>query len=170
MIQNNKKVIGNEEDASDVLGIKAADSDAEKGELDIAAYGDVARQIHQRFPQLSHIAITLRESISADANNWGAMLHDCKAGADFLAPLNKDGEYSPYPIHDIVDRVGGGDSFAAGLLFALNTDGLSSPETAIKFAVASSCLKHSIPGDFNYVTRDEVEALMKGNTSGRVRR
>jgi 2-dehydro-3-deoxygluconokinase len=116
------------------------------------------------------VAITLRESISANHNNWGAMLYDAVSDQAHLAPLGENGEYQPYEIRDIVDRVGAGDSFAAGLLSALHTPDLASPERAIAFAVAASCLKHSILGDFNYVTRDEVLALMSGNASGRVQR
>jgi len=116
------------------------------------------------------VAITLRESISADHNNWGAMLFDAKLGKSFFAPLSQDGQYEPFEIRDIIDRVGGGDSFAAGLLYALNSRDLGDPQSAISFAVAASCLKHSVQGDFNHVTKDEVLALMGGNASGRVQR
>ncbi len=95
------------------------------------------------------------------------MLYDTSLDQFFLAPL-KDNEYSPYEIKNIIDRVGGGDCFSAGLIFALNSPELSSPEDAIRFAVASSCLCHSTNGDVNYVSRPEVEALMRGSTSGRV--
>src|SRR5207248_5914373 len=88
----------------------------------------------------------------------------------YFAPLNARGEYEPYEIRDIVDRVGSGDSFAAGLLYALMSREHCQPETAIAFAVAASCLKHSVQGDFNYVSLDEVVALMSGNASGRVQR
>lgn len=160
-------VIANEEDAADVLGIHAGDSDIEGGRLDVERYPAVAREIARRFPNVSKIAITLRESISASHNNWGAMLHDVATGSSHFAPL-ADGVYRPYEIRDIVDRVGGGDSFAAGLIFALNTPELSAPADAIRFAVAASCLAHSIEGDFNFSTRAEVETLMAGNASGRV--
>ncbi|OGV66940.1 MAG: carbohydrate kinase [Lentisphaerae bacterium RIFOXYB12_FULL_65_16] len=163
-------VIANEEDAEQILGIKAAGTDVEAGQLNVAAYEDVARQIVKQFPNVNRVAITLRESISASHNNWGGMLYDVAAGKAFLAPLNRDGKYAPYEIRNIVDRVGGGDSFAGGLIFGLMTDGLSDPATAIRFAVAASCLKHSIPGDFNFVSRKEVEALMGGSASGRVNR
>lgn len=163
-------VIGNEEDAADVLGIHASGTDVEQGQIHAAAYESVARDIVTRFPQLSHVAITLRQSISADHNNWGAMLLDVTADQAFLAPLDSAGRYQPYEIRDIVDRVGGGDSFAAGLLYALNSDEYREPDRAIAFAVAASCLKHSIHGDFNYVTEAEVAALMGGNASGRVQR
>lgn len=160
-------VIANEEDASDVLGIEAEGSDVHGGKLDTKRYAQVAAEVVQQFPNVSKVAITLRESISASHNNWGAMLYDSKNHQVFYAPL-KDGDYQPYEIRDIVDRVGGGDSFAAGLIFALNTPELFQPETAIRFAVAASCLAHSIEGDFNFSTRAEVEKLMGGNASGRV--
>jgi 2-dehydro-3-deoxygluconokinase len=98
------------------------------------------------------------------------MLYDAASKQASFAPLAADGSYSPYEIRNIVDRVGGGDSFAAGLIFALTTDGLSDPATAIRYAVAASCLKHSIMGDINYATRSEVEGLMGGAASGRVNR
>jgi len=163
-------VIANEEDAADVLDIHAAGTDISAGRIDAAAYTDVARQITQRFKSVQRVAITLRESVSADHNNWGALLYDAKDDRPYLAPLDAKGEYIPYEIRDIVDRVGAGDSFGAGLLAALNTPDLSAPDRAIAFAVAASCLKHSIHGDFSYVTRDEVLALMQGNATGRVQR
>lgn len=163
-------VIANEEDAAMVLDIHADETDVESGQINAAAYEHVAREVINRFPNVSRVAITLRESISADHNNWGAMLFDKNEDRAFLAPLNSDGEYCPYEIRDIIDRVGAGDSFAAGLLHALNTDEFGHPEKAIQFAVAASCLKHSVKGDFNYVTHDEVAALAAGNASGRVQR
>lgn len=163
-------VIANEEDAEKVLGIKAADTDVETGDLNIRAYEGVARQIVAQFPNVSSVAITLRESYSASHNNWGAMLYDARSDTACYAPLAPDGKYTPYEIRNIVDRVGGGDSFAAGLIFAMLTEELSKPQTVIAFATAASCLKHSIPGDINYATRAEVEALMKGAASGRVNR
>ena len=158
-------VIANEEDASDVLSIHG--SDVNSGKLDINRYPEVAKKIAAQFPKVEKVAITLRESISATHNNWGAMLYDVKSAKSSFAPLN-NGNYEPYQIRDIVDRVGGGDSFAAGLIFALNDDKLSSPDKAIAYAVAASCLAHSIKGDVNYVTRKEVENLMGGSASGRV--
>ncbi len=160
-------VIANEEDAADVLGIHAADTDVESGKLEISAFPDVARQIAAQFPNVKQVAITLRESISASHNNWGAMLYDVASGKAAFAP-ERDGNYQPYEIRNIVDRVGGGDSFGAGLIFALNTPELSDPATAISFAVAASCLCHSVVGDINYHSRAEVESLMKGSGSGRV--
>ena len=140
------------------------------GALDVAAYETVARSIVEQFPNVGRVAITLRESISASHNNWGAMLYDSKLDRAWFAPLAADGSYRPYEIRNIVDRVGAGDSFSGGLIFALNTNELAEPETALRYAVAASCLKHSIQGDFNYATRAEIEALMRGSGSGRVQR
>jgi len=161
-------VVANEEDCHDVLGIQAGDTDVHSGELDTERYAEVASKVVEQFPNISKVAITLRESLSASHNNWGAMLYEASSGQSFYAPLDKNGNYSPYEIKNIVDRVGGGDSFAGGLIFALNTPELSNPEIAIKYAVAASCLKHSIKGDFNFSTRAEVEKLMGGAVSGRV--
>ncbi|MGE5191175.1 MAG: PfkB family carbohydrate kinase [Deltaproteobacteria bacterium] len=163
-------VIANEEDAEMCLGIQAPESNVEAGELNLEGYAEVARQIVRQFPNVSRVAITLRESISASHNNWGAMLHDAATNVVHLAPTSSAGRYAPYEIRNIVDRVGAGDSFAAGLIFALNTPGLDAPGTAVQYAVAASCLKHSIKGDFNYAMRAEIEALMKGGGSGRVQR
>jgi 2-dehydro-3-deoxygluconokinase len=163
-------VIANEEDASDVLDIHAAGTDVTGGRINAAAYADAAERIVERFGNVSRVAITLRESHSADHNAWGGMLYDAASQQAHFAPLGGDGSYKPYEIRDIVDRVGAGDSFAAGLVYALNTPEFAAPERAIAFAVAASCLKHSIHGDFNYATREEVVALMQGNASGRVQR
>lgn len=159
--------IANEEDAADVLGIHAEGTDVEGGKLAVSHYPAVARDVIRLFPNIGKVAITLRASLSASHNNWGAMLYDAASGGAVFAP-QKAGSYAPYEIRNIVDRVGGGDSFGAGLVFALNTPSLSSPERAIGFAVAASCLAHSIEGDFNFSSRSEVEALMGGSTSGRV--
>ena len=163
-------VIANEEDADRSLGISASETDIEAGELNIAGYEEVAREIVKQYPNVSQVAITLRESYSATHNNWGAMLFDVKSDKAHFAPEDADGNYRPYEIKNIIDRVGAGDSFAGGLVFALNTPELSDPATAIRYATAASCLKHSIKGDFNYATRKEIEALMGGAASGRVQR
>lgn len=160
-------VIGNEEDADDVLGIRAADTDVDSGKLAVGKYPDVARQIVSRFDNVSRVVITLRESISATHNNWGGMLYVAADDKAYFAPT-REGQYQPYQITSIVDRVGGGDAFSAGMIFALTTDELRAPETAVAFAAAASCRVHSIKGDFNYSSREEVEALMKGSGSGRV--
>ena len=149
--------IGNEEDAQHSLGLEAA-ADVTAGELDGAAYEALTQGVLDAFPGLSCVAITLRESRSADINGWSACLRD---GDGFHLSQK-------YDIHDIVDRVGGGDSFAGGLIYAL-IEGRSAPD-ALEFAVAASCLKHSIPGDFNRVSIAEVEQLAKGDGSGRVNR
>ena len=163
-------IIGNEEDASDVFGICAENTAVDKGELNVSGYAEVASKLSAKFPKAKYIAITLRESISADHNNWGGMLYDCGTGQPFFAPLSAEGVYAPYEIRDIVDRFGGGDSFCAGLIFALNSDEFSSPADAIRFAVAASALKHTVSGDYNYTSCSEVVNLMKGSASGRVQR
>ena len=148
--------IANEEDADKVFGIHPAQNDVEGGKLNREGYLDVARQLTERFG-FGTVAITLRESISASDNNWAAMLY--QNGEAFFS--------KKYAVH-IVDRVGGGDSFAGGLLYGIN-EGLGAQET-IEFAVAASCLKHSVEMDFNYVSVEEVRALANGNGSGRVSR
>jgi 2-dehydro-3-deoxygluconokinase len=163
-------VIGNEEDAESVLGISAEGTCVEAGRINASAYSDVARSIVKRHSNVSLVAITLRESISATHNNWGGMLHDAASGKTHFAPTDASGAYAPYEIRSIVDRVGGGDSFAAGLIHALGSASLSDPATALRFAVAASCLKHSVQGDFNIVSEAEVKALMGGDVSGRVKR
>ncbi|MGB9662144.1 MAG: PfkB family carbohydrate kinase [Moorellaceae bacterium] len=148
--------IGNEEDAEKVFGIKAPASDVTAGRISEEGYRQVAAELARRF-NLRMVAITLRESFSAFDNGWSALLYD---GQEFYRSRR-------YQIH-IVDRVGGGDAFAGGLIYAL-LEGYNARE-ALEFAVAASCLKHTIPGDFNHVTREEVLALMKGDASGRVQR
>ena len=148
--------IANEEDAGDVFGIKAANTDVTSGQVNHEGYKDVAKQLADRFG-FKKVAITLRTSISANDNKWAAMLYD---GTDFYFSKN-------YLMH-IVDRVGGGDSFAAGLICGL-VDG-KDMKAALEYAVAASALKHTIPGDFNLVTRADVENLAGGDGSGRVQR
>lgn len=148
--------VGNEEDAESVFGIRAGSSAVEHGRLDHARYVDVARQLHERFG-CAQVAITLRESFSASRNGWSGMLWRPQA-ACFARRYELD----------IVDRVGAGDSFAAGLVCAM-LDGKGQQE-AVEFAVAASALKHSIQGDYNLVGRAEVEALAGGDGSGRVQR
>lgn len=148
--------IANEEDAADVFGIHAPDTDVSKGDVNTEGYIEVAKELTARFG-FSKVAITLRESLSADDNNWSAMLFQ-----DGKSCFSKK-----YKIH-IVDRVGGGDSFGAGLIAA--TLNGQDQQGIIEFAVAASCLKHTIEGDFNLVSMDEVEKLCAGNASGRVQR
>lgn len=150
--------IANEEDAKDVFGIEAKDTDINTGKLNKEGYVSVAEQLSQRF-NFKYVAITLRESISANDNNWSAMLYNAKEGKAYFS--------KKYAIH-IVDRVGGGDSFGAGLIYALRNS--YKDQDAIEFAVAASCLKHSIEGDYNLVSLDEVKALANGDASGRVKR
>ncbi len=169
ILENADLVIGNEEDAFDVLGIKSGGSDVNSGKLDFAAYADTAREIARRFKSVRKVAFTLRESLSAFHNNWGATLYDVASDKSVMAPM-KDGQYKPYEIKNIVDRVGGGDSFAAGLIYGLDSGEFKDDSEALEFAVASSCLAHSMVGDYNYTTKSEVLTLMKGNGSGRVQR
>ena len=148
--------IANEEDASDVFGIKAANTDVTTGTVNHEGYKDVAKQLADRFG-FTKVAITLRESLSANDNNWSAMLYD---GTGYYFSKK-------YKMH-IVDRVGGGDSFGGGLIYAC-LNGYDAQST-IEFAVAASCLKHSIEGDMNMVSVDEVTKLAGGDGSGRVQR
>lgn len=148
--------IANEEDAGDVFGIKAANTDVTTGKVNHEGYQAVAKQLADRFG-FSKVAITLRESVSANDNNWAAMLYD---GTEYYFSKK-------YPMH-IVDRVGGGDSFGGGLIYACLQE--MEPQQVIEFAVAASCLKHSIEGDFNMVSVDEVMKLAGGDASGRVQR
>lgn len=148
--------IANEEDAEKVFGIHASNTDVTSGKLNKEGYREVAKQLIDRFG-CKAVAITLRESISASDNNWAAMLY-----IDGTAYFSKI-----YPVH-IVDRVGGGDSFGGGLIYAYLQK--KAPQDIIEFAVAASCLKHSIEGDYNRVSVKEVEALMMGDGSGRVQR
>ena len=149
--------VGNEEDCQKSLGIKI-DIDVESGELEPEKYREVTQKILDLYPQLKKIAITLRESHSADYNGWSAVLDNRK---DFLVSRK-------YEIYDIVDRVGSGDAFSAGLIYGLNH--LSDDKEALEFAIAASCLKHSIPGDLPLFTLKEVKSLMSGASSGRVQR
>ncbi|MGB0597151.1 MAG: PfkB family carbohydrate kinase [Rubripirellula sp.] len=160
-------LIANEEDCGDVLGIRSPQTDVHSGTLDVQSYPQVAKEVVEQFPNLSIVATTLRQSLSASHNNWGAMLWDVREKRAVFAPT-VDGEYSPYEIRNIVDRVGGGDSFAAGLIFAMLSDDYPSLEDALSFAVAASCLAHSIKGDLNYSSRAEVDALASGSGAGRV--
>ena len=151
-------LIANEADAADVFGIVGKGSDVERGRLDKAGYVSVAERLATRFG-CKQVAITLRTSLSASDNLWAGMLYDAKAKK---ACFSKE-----YALH-IVDRVGGGDSFGGGLIYALATG--KRPQAAIDFAVAASALKHSIEHDFNLVSVGEVEALAAGNGTGRVQR
>ncbi len=150
--------ISNEEDAKDVFGIEAEGTDIDGGKLNREGYISVARQLSSRFG-CGKVAITLRSSLSATDNDWAGMLYDSASGQAVFS--------TTYRMH-IVDRVGGGDSFGGGLIYSLLNEYDS--QKAIDFAVAASCLKHSIEHDFNHVSVAEVEALAAGNASGRVQR
>ena len=150
--------VGNEEDADKVFGIKAPEADVTGGRVEAEAYAYVCEALAARFPNLETIAITLRGSLSASHNTWSAILWH--GGEIHTAPR--------YDVIPIVDRVGGGDSFCGGLIYGLRT--YDDVEQALHFATAASCLKHTVPGDFNLVSVAEVEKLMGGDVSGRVSR
>ncbi len=150
-------LIANEEDVQAALGLES-DADVRSGNLDAKQYENLARQVLSAYPNLRAIAITLRESFNASHNGWSACLHD---GRQFLISRR-------YDITHIVDRVGAGDCFAAGLIYGMLT-GLGS-QAALEFAAAASCLKHSVPGDFSRITAAEVRALLQEGGSGRVQR
>ncbi len=152
-------ILGNEEDAEKVFNIHPQGVDVTKGEVEGAAYESVGKQLMEKFPRCKKAIVTLRGSISASHNSWSGVLWDGKKL--FEAPT--------YQITHIVDRVGGGDSFMGGLIYGLITYP-QDDQKALNFAVAASCLKHTIKGDFNQVTVDEVEKLMGGDASGRVSR
>lgn len=151
-------IIGNEEDAEKVFGIKPENFNVEDGVIENARFESVARQLMEKFPKAKKVVITLRGSVNADHNTWSSVLFD--------------GEklYSSriYDITDIVDRVGGGDSFCGGLVYGMLA--YHDDRKALDFATAASCLKHTISGDYNRVTVSEVETLVNGNGSGRVSR
>ncbi len=149
--------IGNEEDCQKSLGIHV-NVDVESGQLQTDTYRELTDTVLATYPNLKKIAITMRESHSADYNGWSATLNNRE---EFLVSQK-------YEIHDIIDRVGGGDSFATGLIYGLNA--LESDQEALNFAVAASCLKHSISGDLPLMTVKEVESLLKSGGSGRVQR
>jgi len=159
LVKHADVAIGNEEDAERVFGIKAPGADITAGKVEGGQYGEVARKLVELFPNLKLVAITLRGSVSASHNSWSGLLYDGQTV--FLGSI--------YQLTHIVDRVGGGDAFAAGLIYCLMTcaDDL---QKSLDFAVAASCLKHSIPGDFNQVSIAEVEQLARGDRSGRVSR
>ncbi len=154
--------IANEEDCQKSLGVRLEDADVDhavtSGDLDTVRYEALAQKMFATFPNLKYQAITLRESFSASHNGWSACLYN---GAEFFLSRR-------YDITDIIDRVGGGDSFAAGLIYGLHTG--MADEDALNFAVAASCLKHSILGDVNLATVAEVKRLAGGDASGRVQR
>lgn len=153
-------ILGNEEDCEKVFDIKPKDFDADKtgGEIDSQSFISVCRQMMERFPRCKKMAITLRGAVNANYNTWGGVLYN---GKELL-------ESRRYQITDIVDRVGSGDSFMGGLIFGLLH--YQDDRKALEFAAAASCLKHTLKGDYNWVSVQEVENLMNGETSGRVKR
>ena len=152
-------IIGNEEDAEKVFGIKPENFKAEDGMIDNTRFESVARQLMAKFPKAMKVAITLRGSINADHNSWSSILFN---GKELISAKT-------YDISDIVDRVGGGDSFCGGLIYGLLTYA-GDDKKALEFATAASCLKHTITGDYNRATVSEVKSLMGGDGSGRVSR
>lgn len=160
MVAGSDIILGNEEDCEKVFGIKPKDFDASKtnGNVDQSSFLSVCQQMMERFPRCKKIVVTLRGAINANHNTWGGVLYN---GNELM-------ESRRYDITDIVDRVGGGDSFMGGLIFGLlhYKDDLK----ALEFATAASCLKHTLKGDYNWVTVGEVESLMGGDASGRVKR
>ena len=159
MVRHCDIAVGNEEDADKVFGIKAPDVDVSAGRVEAEKFGAVAEGLKKAFPNLKLIAITLRGSLSASHNTWSGILYD--GTRLYTGPA--------FNITDIVDRVGGGDAFVGGLIYGLKTYG-DNLQKALDFAVAASCLKHSIVGDFNMVTVEEAEKIMSGEVSGRVSR
>jgi 2-dehydro-3-deoxygluconokinase len=150
-------MIANEEDCQKCLGIEL-DVDVTSGSLDADKYQVLASKVMERYSNVKYLAVSLRESISADHNNWSGVL----ATSDSFFKSRK------YEITHIVDRIGGGDSFGAGLIYGLNR--LNDDQTALDFAIAASAIKHTIYGDFNRVSKEEVFSLMDGDASGRVQR
>lgn len=160
MVAGSDIILGNEEDCEKVFGIKPKDFDATKtnGNVDQSSFLSVCQQMMKRFPRCKKMVVTLRGAINANHNTWGGVLYN---GKELLTSRR-------YDITDIVDRVGGGDSFMGGLIFGLLH--YKDDNKALEFATAASCLKHTIKGDFNWSTIQEVENLMNGDTSGRVKR
>jgi 2-dehydro-3-deoxygluconokinase len=154
--------IGGREDAVEMLGIPDIGSDP-------VSLQSIAKQIVKQFPRVSLVAMTRREGHSANHNNFGGMLYQAATDEICFAPLVDD-RPGMYEIYHIVDRLGAGDAFTAGLIHSLTASNLRSPATAVGFATAAGCLAHSIEGDFNYVSPSEIEALMRGDSSGRVKR
>ncbi|MBO6252414.1 MAG: sugar kinase, partial [Bacteroidaceae bacterium] len=160
MVAGSDIILGNEEDCEKVFGIKPKDFDASKtnGNVDQGSFLSVCQQMMERFPRCKKMVVTLRGAINANHNTWGGVLYN---GKELIKSRR-------YDITDIVDRVGGGDSFMGGLIFGLLH--YKDDRKALEFATAASCLKHTLKGDYNWVTVQEVESLMGGDTSGRVKR
>ncbi len=159
LLKNCDIAIGNEEDAEKVFGIKAYGVDVGSGKIDAKKYEYVTKELIKKFPNLKYIAITLRGSISASHNTWSGVLFD---GKELITGPT-------YDIEPIVDRIGGGDAFAAGIIYGFLMFQKDLRQT-LNFAIAASCLKHTIVGDFCITSLDEIQKLMTGDTSGRVSR
>jgi 2-dehydro-3-deoxygluconokinase len=159
LVSHSDVAVGNEEDAEKVFGIRAPDVDVVAGQVQAEKYRFVCRKLAKRFPNLETVAITLRGSISASHNTWSGVLW--QGDQFYTCPV--------FDVTHIVDRVGGGDAFAAGLIYGLRRYG-NDPQKVLNYAVAASCLKHSVFGDSNLVTVSEVEKLVAGDVSGRVSR
>lgn len=163
-------LLGSAEGAAIMLDAGAEGTEIRNGRFDAEAVERTARETARRFKNLARIGFTLRECVSAVHNNFGGMLFDAKEDKAFFAPLDASGRPVLYEIRDIVDPLGAGDAFAAGLIKALNDAEFSDPQRAIAFAAAAGCLKHSVHGDFNLVGRDEIEGLALGRRRGSVSR
>lgn len=150
-------LFANEEDAESIFGIQAPDSDIEKGKIDPEGYREVAAELIHQFPKLSTVAITLRESVSASLNRWSGLMYIGKI-------LHKSRSYEI----NVTDRVGSGDAFCAGMIYGLHNN--MAPSDCLEFAVAASALKHSIVGDWNLVSLEDVQTLLRTGGSGRVQR
>jgi 2-dehydro-3-deoxygluconokinase len=162
-------IIGNEEDATTVLGLPVEGLDLSKGEFDPAAYRDLARRVAHEYPQAKYIAFSLRQSRDASCNYWGGVLLDTAADIVHFHPSDPEAGFTPLEISPIVDRVGGGDAFAAGLIYGLGHE-RALPADALATAVAAGALAHTYPGDWLNAGLTEVQALAQGVTSGRITR
>ncbi len=163
-------LFGSPEGAAVMLGVDAEGAKLENGRFDAAAVQRVARETAERFPSLSRVAFTLRECVSAVHNNFSGMLYETGTKRAGFAPLDASGQPSVYEIRDIVDPLGAGDAFAAGLIKALNDSVAADPDGAIAFATAAGCLKHSIYGDFNLAGCEEIQDLARGGARRSVSR
>jgi len=159
LLQNARVILGNEEDALIMLGLNNLNIDVEKGEIDVNTYKNICKAIFEKFPNCEIVCFSIRESKSADHNNWSSIL---ATKNDFLISTK-------YEIKNIVDRVGAGDSFSAGIIYGLNTFNGDLQQT-LEFATAASCLKHSIKGDYCICHANEIMKLMQGISSGRINR
>ena len=161
-------MIGSVSEMKDMFGLVIPDS--MKSADPLTRYSYLAAQLGHLFPKTRYVAIPLRDSFSADRISWGGLLYDMKAGKGYLAPVSRDGVFTPYSIDQIVDVFGGGDAFTAGLIYALQSEDWKEPEKAIGFAAAASCLKHTNAGDFNFTELEEVLGLLEDGGQGNIKR